>query len=188
MKFKEGKIVAIAYIEKNGKKIPVIFRFPKRNDTKEVWKFYNKVIKETEFLSRNVPISLEEEKRWLFQTLVKIRKGDGIQLFAECKNKIVGSVSIERKLHRHSHVGGFGICILQEFTGLGLGKKMSYFVEKESRPMKLRVLKLGVFGKNKIAQSLYKKIGFRVSGKIPNSIKIKNGFDTNITMYKVLKK
>ena len=189
MKFKEGKIIEIFYVEKNGKKIPIIIRYPKKTDARDVCTFFNKAIKETEFLARITSVSLKDEKKWIDDAIRKIENCDGVQLFAECNGKIVGSCSINRKSEqRQAHIGDMGICILQEFTGLGIGKCMMTVAEKESTNMKLRMLELSVNGKNKVARNMYRKIGFIEAGKIPRAIKTGRGYDNDIKMYKVLKK
>jgi len=186
---KEGKIIETFYAKKKGKKIPLIIRYPKRSDVKLVWKFYNKVIKETEFLARITPVSLKEEKKWIDDAIRKMKNCDGIQLFAEYNGKIVGSCSINRKSEqRQAHIGDVGICILQEFTGFGLGRQMMIAVEKESGNMKLKILELSFNDRNKIARKLYRKMGFIEAGKIPRAIKIRRGYDNDIKMYKVLSK
>ncbi len=189
MKFKEGKIIAVIYVEKKGKKLPVIFRYPKKSDTKGIWKFYNKVIKETENLSRISPVTLKDERKWIYDVISKMKKGNMILLLAESRGKIVGSTSIERKSEeRKKHVGVFGIAILQEFTGLGIGKRMMRILEKDIIGLGIILIVLDVYGKNKIAQNLYKKMGFKAIGTIPYSVKTKNRFESDIYMYKVFKK
>lgn len=188
MKFREGKVTEKLRVEKNGKQLEIIIRFPGKNDLRIIHAFYNKVVKETEFLSRVTPVSLREEKKWLDNVLKGVRKGDKIQLLAECNGRVIGSASVERKSEqRRTHTAGFGICILREFTGLGLGKSMMTSIEKEARKTDLKILELSVFGKNRIAQNLYKKMGFKVTGKIPHAVKIRKGYDDDILMYKVLK-
>ena len=80
MKFKEGKILETFCVEKNGKKIEVTIRYPKKSDLRQIWKFYNKVIKETEFLPRITPVSLSDERKWLAGVLDGMRKNDKILL------------------------------------------------------------------------------------------------------------
>ncbi|KHO48190.1 MAG: acetyltransferase [archaeon GW2011_AR5] len=189
MKFNEGKIIEIFYAEKRGKKVPIIFRYPKKSDVKSVWKFYNKAIKETEGLSRFRFVSLKEEKKWVDDVLKNMKKGNKSQIMAESSGRIIGSVSIDRRLEdRRRHVGGFGIAILQEYAGIGIGKRMMKLAEKDAGKMGLKIIELHVHGKNKIAQSLYRKMGYRAAGKVPKSVKTRNGFDDDILMYKVLKK
>ena len=188
MKFKEGKIIDIIYISRGKTLEPVIIRYPKKSDVKSVWKFYNKVIRETENLNRVSVVSLKDEKKWISESISKMKKDNIVLLFAESGGKIVGSASIERRFEeRKKHVGSFGICILQEFTGLGLGAKMMTALEKNIINA-IRLLVLDVYGKNKIAQALYKKMGFKTLGAIPYSVKTKRGFQSDIYMYKVLKK
>lgn len=189
MKFREGKTIDRFFVRKNGKDIEIILRYPKKSDVREVWKFYNKVIKETEFLSRIKPVTLKEEKTWVKSKIKSMRKGDSVQLLAECGDRIIGSSGVDRRPEqRMPHAGRFGIAILQEFTGLGIGRRMMAAIERESKHIGLRILELSVFGGNKIAQKFYKKMGFKKVGKIPRAIKIRKGFDDEIIMYKVLKK
>ena len=189
MKFKEGKILETFCVEKNGKKIEVTIRYPKKSDLRQIWKFYNKVIKETEFLPRITPVSLSDERKWLAGVLDGMRKNDKIQIFAEYDGRISGSCSIERRpTQRHAHIAGFGICILQEFTGMGLGKRLMREIEKEALKSRFKIVELSVYGRNKIAQSLYRKMGFKAGGKVPKAVKIRHGFDDDIKMFKVLKK
>src|SRR3989344_4756088 len=145
MKFKEGKIVEIFYAEKNGKKVPIIFRYPKKSDVRGIWKFYNKAIKETEGLSRFRFVSLSEEKKWVDDALKNMKKGNKSQIMAESSGRIVGSVSIDRRTEdRRRHVGGFGIAILQEYAGIGIGKRLMVTVEKDARRMGLKIIELHV--------------------------------------------
>ena len=104
MKFNEGKIIEIFYAEKRGKKVPIIFRYPKKSDVKSVWKFYNKAIKETEGLSRFRFVSLKEEKKWVDDVLKNMKKGNKSQIMAESSGRIIGSVSIDRRLEDRKSV------------------------------------------------------------------------------------
>ncbi len=190
MKFKEGKIISRLFIEKNGKQMEIVIRAPKRSDVKAAWRFYNKVIRETEFLSRITPVSMKDEKKWLSDTIIKLKKKNAVFLFAEHNGKIVGSCDVHLQPFSESdrHVGTYGIAILQEYTDIGLGSKMSRclfsIAEKE---LKTEIIQLSVYSNNKIAQRVYKKLGFRYAGKIPKGIKHRSGYQDNIIMYKALK-
>lgn len=189
MKFSEGKILETFYVEKNGKKIEVVIRYPKKSDLMQIWKFYNKVIKETEFLARYSFVPLKEEKKWIEDVIGGMKKKDKVHLMAEAEGKIIGSASVERKnVERKKHSADFGIAILQEYSGLGIGRRLMTLLEKDARSININVIELGVYGRNKIAQGLYKKMGFKVVGRIPKCVKTRSGFDDDIIMYKVLKK
>lgn len=53
--------------------------------------------------------------------------------------------------------------------------------------MKIEMVRLNVFSRNKLAQKLYRKIGFKYAGKIPKGTKRKGKYQDDIIMYKVLK-
>ncbi len=186
---KEGKVIGRIFVPKGKEMKEIVIRFPEKKDLHAIRKFYNRVIKETDFLSRINPVTIEDERNWLKGMLDGIKKRNRIYLAAEHKNKIVGSVTIERKTDDVSkHVGNYGICILQDYTGLGLGSKLTECaIEFAKKEMRLEIIVLSVYDKNKIAQRLYRKVGFVYAGKIPRSIKRKARYMDNIIMYKVLK-
>jgi RimJ/RimL family protein N-acetyltransferase len=185
---KEGQIVNRLFVEKRGKMIEIVIRAPKRSDVREVWSFYNRVIRETPFLSRITPVPLSEEKKWLAGVLNKMKKKKAVQLLAEHDGKIVGSCSVEKGSEAAAHTGTYGICVLQRYTGCGLGTKMTeHVIALAKKEMKTEVLRLNVYHRNKIAQGLYKKMGFRYVGKIPNGRKRGRVYMDDIIMYKVLK-
>jgi L-phenylalanine/L-methionine N-acetyltransferase len=187
---KEGQIINRLFLEKNGKMLEIVIRTPKRSDTYEAWKYLNKVIGETKFLSRVKPITLKDEKKWLDGVMEKMKNKKCIQLFAEHDGKIIAGCSVEKRGRQTSeHVGSYGIAILQAYTGIGLGTKLtSHVLDITKKEMKIEIAKLSVFGKNKIAQGLYRKMGFRYAGKIPNGVKHGKIYMDDIMMYKVLKK
>jgi ribosomal protein S18 acetylase RimI-like enzyme len=98
MKFREGKIAKRLWIERNGKMIEILLRFPRKEDAAEIWRFY----------------------------------------------------------------------------------------EKAKKELKLELLTLSVYSHNKIAQKLYKILGFRKTGILPRGAKRKGKYFDDITMYKVL--
>jgi putative acetyltransferase len=185
---KEDQMMARLFLMKKGKMTEIVIRTPKKGDMQEAWKFYNRVIKETNFLSAYRPVSKKNEEKWLKTTLDDMEKKKSIHLFAESDGKIVGSCSISKKLtDRSEHVGTFGICLLQEYTGCGLGTKITQLVlDAAKKYLKIKIAELSVYSNNIIAQKLYKKIGFVYAGKIPRSIKQGRKFVDNIIMYKVL--
>ena len=166
----------------------IVFRTPTIKDSANVCAFYNKVIKETQFLSRITPVTLKEEKKWVESMGKKVKKKDAVYIGAFFSGKLIGSTSVERKSEQtQKHVGFFGICILQEFTGKGIGKKLMELAEKNARGMKIEIMFLSVYGQNNIAQGLYRKMGFNEIGKMSNGIKHGSEYDDDILMCKVLK-
>lgn len=169
--------------------IEVIVRAPRKNDVDKIMKFYNKVIKETEFLSRITPVKRKDEAEWVKNMIKENKNKMSVCLLAEHNGKIIGSsTAFTPKAETNKHICNFGICILQEYTGIGLGKKFSQMIlELAKKNLKSEIAFLWVYDKNKVAQNLYKKIGFVYSGKIPRGIKRKGKYMDDILMYKVLK-
>jgi RimJ/RimL family protein N-acetyltransferase len=85
------------------------------------------------------------------------------------------------------HNGIFGIGLLPEYRGLGLGTKLMAGVLKLSRG-RFDSLILDVFGKNKRAQKLYKNMGFKPCGRITRHVKLAYGFDDVVIMEKRLRR
>src|SRR3989338_6456128 len=124
MKFREGKIIDRFFVEKNGRKIEVVFRYPRMGDAKQLMEFYNKAIKETDFLSTIKPVALSEEEKWLKEMIDGMKKNNAILILVYVNEKIYGTTTIIRnKEQAMHHVGVFGIAINQEFTGMGIGSK-----------------------------------------------------------------
>ncbi|MFA4820395.1 MAG: GNAT family N-acetyltransferase [Candidatus Aenigmatarchaeota archaeon] len=189
IKFKEGKIIDTFFVEKEGKKMPIIIRYPKKSDLNNIWKFYNKVIKETPFLARMTSVGMKEEKKWFTKIFDDIKKKKYIYLIAEHDGKIIGSTTAGKKFSEvEQHVGSYGISILQWYAGLGIGTRLSENILRLAKEMKIEILELSVYSENKIAQGLYKKMGFKIAGKVPHGIKRGKKYMDNIFMYKVLKK
>lgn len=186
---KEGQLVNKLFLNKNGKMIEIIIRFPRKNDFYKIWKFYNKAVKETPFLTRITPVSRNEEKKWFDSMMKEMKRKDTVYLVAEHKGKIIGSAAIERKKQQsHRHVGIYGIAVLQKYTGFGLGKRLTKcIIELSKKEMKLEIITLSVYHKNKIAFNLYKKLGFKYSGKIPNGAKRNGKYMDELIMYKAIK-
>jgi ribosomal protein S18 acetylase RimI-like enzyme len=86
-------------------------------------------------------------------------------LVAVAKDRIVGFSRCEgHPLKRFSHKVEFGVCVLQEFWGFGIGKHLlrqsiSWADESGMKKMTLQVLET-----NEPAIALYKKLGFEIEG------------------------
>ncbi len=98
---------------------------------------------------------------------------------------VVGfAAAYRRGLPSLSHGGNVGIALLPAYREIGLGSKLMAGVLKLSRG-KFACLYLEVFGKNKRAYHLYKKIGFKPCGRIKNYVKgLAYGSDDALLMQK----
>ncbi len=183
---REGQIVE-KFKAKDGREI--IIRLPKKSDDKPVWKYYNKVIKETEFLARREAfVFSDKDKWWNRKKITDIKKKKLIQLFAEHSGEIVGSCLVERNWAQVSeHTGLYGISVLRNYWGVGLGNRMTRHAFSIAKEIGIKMIELDVYSGNKTALNMYRKLGFRKVGVLPKWIKHRTKTRDKIIMYKVLK-
>ncbi|MGE7852678.1 GNAT family N-acetyltransferase [Bacillus paramycoides] len=113
-----------------------------------------------------------------FQQIIKTdtEKPRNLFLIVEVHNRIVGFSRCEGSdLKRLSHKVEFGVCILKEFWGYGIGKNLllqsiNWADENEVKKISLQVLEI-----NKKAIQLYKKVGFEVEGVLKNDKRLSDG-------------
>ncbi|MFD6508178.1 GNAT family N-acetyltransferase [Bacillus sp. NPDC060175] len=120
-----------------------------------------------------------------FQKIIKTdsEKMKNLFLVAEVHNRIVGFSRCEGSdLKRLSHKVEFGVCILKEFWGYGIGKSLlqqsiNWADENEVKKIALQVLET-----NEKAIQLYKKLEFEVEGVLKNDKRLSDGkyYDTVI--------
>lgn len=170
----------------NGKKI--IIRTLFKNDLKKVKEFQdfiNSLVEEDAPILVNKKVSLKEEKEWLKNNIKEIRKHHKIYLVAEFDNEIIGLTQIHLNIGRQEHVGDFGISIRNGYRRIGLGKYLTKEIiklaKKELKP-KPKIIRLCVMATNKPALGLYKKLGFKIVGRIPKQLEYKGKLVDEIIM------
>ncbi|MEH7331886.1 GNAT family N-acetyltransferase [Neobacillus drentensis] len=86
-------------------------------------------------------------------------------LVAEANDRIVGFSRLEgSKLKRTSHKVEFGICVLKEYWGYGIGKNLLMESIHGADSNNIKKITLNVLETNEKAIELYKKYGFEVEG------------------------
>jgi len=121
--------------------------------------------------------SVKDEREWFKNTVERTRRGEGFALVAEVDGKVVGISDVKNKMpqQEQKHVGAVGIYVLEGYRSMGVGCALLGSVIKKAKEQgKYEILMLSVFGNNKHAQSLYRKLGFAEFGTLPNGIK-RNG-------------
>ena len=73
--------------------------------------------------------------------------------------------------HKVSHRAEFGICLVKEYWGLGLGKAMTKACIKCAEEAGYAQLELNVVADNQSAIRLYKKMGFVEYGRNPKGFR-----------------
>lgn len=169
---------------KNGYKL--ILKSPKPCEAQNLINYLTKVCGETHFLVRypnEVNITLKEEETILNQYL---SSENSVMICAYYNNQIVGNsaVRINGTTSKIRHRATMGISILKDFQSIGLGTILMEEIIKKANILGFEQLELGVFEDNEKALNLYKKLGFKEYGKLPNAFKLEdNTYRDEIIMY-----
>lgn len=97
-------------------------------------------------------------------------------LVAEVNGKIVGFCRCEgNQLKRSSHKVEFGVCILKDYWGYGIGKKFLEESIQWADTNEIKKINLNVLETNENAIRLYQKYGFEVEGILKNDKLLSDG-------------
>ncbi len=162
----------------------LIIRNAEENDAERIIEYIQKVSTESNNLSfgeGEFNISVDEEKK-----LISSVKDTSNCLFilGIIDNRIVSVLNFNGgKRARLLHVGEFGITVLKEFWGLGIGRLMLQFMINWARESKLiRKINLRARIDNYSAIELYKKIGFKEEGILIRDMMVNGEFVDSIIM------
>jgi len=155
-------------VVKDGRR--VVLRKPRWEDLDDLLDFINSLVEEGADITRETPVTREEEAEWLGRYLASIEKGETIGVVAEVDGMVVANSEVTRRRGSQSHVGGLGIAVKKGYRRVGIGKELMKALMEESRKAGLKVLVLDVFDSNKVAKSLYAKMGFKDAGRIPKGV------------------
>lgn len=148
-----------------GKSLTWILRCPTKYDAIELSKLRVKIDGETENLDRESGEGLltpEDFENLIYEDSIAEKT---MFLVAEAEGKIVGFTRcVGSKLSRFRHKAEFGICILKEFWGHGIGKVLLENILMWAETVKIEKISLTVIQTNTKAIQLYKRYGFVEEG------------------------
>ena len=156
-----------------------IIRNGEAADGEEVLYVFDKTHEETDFLYTypgETDITAEAEGKFLQG---KTDSDNEVELLAIVDGKVVGlagfgSVGDKFKVR---HRADFGISILKDYWGLGIGKALTKACIECAKTGGYTQLELNAVAENEAALNLYKKMGFVEFGRNPR------GFNSRITGY-----
>jgi len=154
----------------NGQEIKI--RSLKMSNVREARDFMNACVAENLMLLMDKKITIQEEKKQVIGFIQKMDEGRGAYLVAEADKKIVGICSLERQPYRQNHIAKFGIAVLTDYQGIGIGTELAKRTLKLAKEMRgLEIIELSAFAINDKAIDFYKKLGFKEVARIPNYFK-----------------
>ncbi|WP_126993507.1 GNAT family N-acetyltransferase [Thermosipho globiformans] len=105
---------------------------------------------------------------------------------AKKDNSIVGEITIlihDKK--RMRHVAEFGISVLKEYRGKGIGKKLIQTAEKWAFDKKVKRIQIEVMENNRVALNLYHSLGYKIEGRKKMAVRFDDSFIDLIIMAKL---
>lgn len=169
---------------KTGKEI--VIRYPEIVDLEKMMNYINALSDEKTFIrSQGEHETLESERKFLKNRLKEIKDKKAIHILVFCGDKLVGGSDVHMLDKTEKHVGIFGITVAKDFRGEGIGETlMEQTIEEAKKELKdLKIITLEVYGTNNIAQSLYKKMGFKKYGMLQRGIVRQGKFEDAVLMY-----
>ena len=165
---------------KNGKE--AMIRNGDEPDGAAVFDVFNRTHGETDYLLTypdENSFDSEQEAQFLKEKAISPNE---IELVAIVDGKIAGTAGIESvgEKYKVKHRAEFGIGILKEYWGLGLGKALTKACIQCAIDAGYEQLELNVVAENERALSLYRSLGFIEYGRNPR------GFNSKISGYQEL--
>ena len=110
---------------------------------------------------------------------------NGLLLAAEYNDELIGNIDLTGSVRlKTAHTAMLGMGIDSKWRNQGLGRILiQSALDWAKQNSKLELIWLDVYASNKLGFNLYKKIGFQVSGSIPNFFKEEDGYQDKIQMY-----
>ena len=146
----------------------IVFREPRMSDVKSALEMINSLVDEKAYILVQKKLTLKEEKQFLKKLLKESKEKNEAAVVVDVNGKVYGIGSISRiDKEVRKHVGELGISLKKEMRGRGLGEKLiRKIIDKAHKELKIKIIILYAYSKNKVAINLYKKVGFKKLGTI----------------------
>ncbi|MDE1851391.1 MAG: GNAT family N-acetyltransferase [Candidatus Micrarchaeota archaeon] len=131
--------------------------------------------------------TMEHERKWFNEMMKGVGKGSRIFSVAEVNGRVVGTCDISPKYPNaeSSHVGQLGISVRRGYRSMGIGTALIRHSIQRARK-RYKIMALGVWSLNPRAFKLYKRMGFKTYGRLPEGVVRKGKKQTIIMMYRRL--
>ena len=156
----------------------VVLRAPDpERDAEKMVRYLPEVLGETHFMLREPEewqVTVEEERRILERSLANENE---LLIFVEADGEIVGSCNVSfMNRNRTRHRANLGIVLRKAYWNRGIGTAMMQALIGEARKREGVVqVELQYIEGNSRARALYEKMGFRITGILPDAIQLKDG-------------
>lgn len=162
----------------------VIIRRAVKSDAKALIDYLNIIGGESDYLTFGTGQfrrSIEQEEDFIQNVLTK---ENALFIVAEVDEKLVGNLNFSGgPRQRNAHVGEFGVSVLKEYWGNGIGEKLvKCLIDWSKNPGIIRKINLRVRIDNTRGICLYKKLGFLEEGIVKRDFLISDKFYDSLIM------
>lgn len=154
-----------------------LLRNEEPQDAKEFYRYFKQAHSETDFLTTYPDEVAEDIEKFEKDAQEMISSPTDIEICAFVDGVLVGSAGnnlIGRK-DKLKHRAEFGISVIKEYWGLGIGDALTGECIKCAKDAGLLQLELDVVADNINAIKLYEKYGFEEYGRNPRGFKNREG-------------
>ncbi|MES2765217.1 MAG: GNAT family N-acetyltransferase [Bacteroidota bacterium] len=166
----------------------IIIRFTENSDAEKLAEYVANIFKENldTIFKRNAKPTVEEQKAFIERMSTA---ENSFLLIAEYEHQIVGMLDFHVfKVPQKAHGGSFGMSVLKDFRGMGIGKELlKHMIAVLQNAGKIQRIELQVFSNNANAIKLYESLGFEHEGRQRRAVQINNEFYDILFMAKFLK-
>ena len=168
---------------KNGK--TVMLRSGEPEDAEKALENFIQAHGETDYLltypEENDPAAVQQEQVFLQE---KKESRNEIEILAILDGKIVGTAGIDSMGAKEKirHRAEFGISVLKEFWGEGIGRALTEACVECAKEAGYRQLELNVVADNERATALYRSLGFQEFGRNPRGFLSREGWQELVYM------
>lgn len=128
--------------------------------------FLEKIAEETTHTLQKVGRPMKRER--VLDTWEKVKTEPGtlfIAAFDEATSRLIGEINIRKMTHPWTqHMAEFGMMMLKEFWGQGLGPHLLTLIETFARENGVTRIEAKVRTLNERGVGLYKKMGYKIEG------------------------
>lgn len=155
-----------------------------KEDAADFVEYMSKIGGQSDFLTfgdGELTITLESEEAMIEECL---KSDNTLFIAAVIDNKIVGSLNFHAGSRpRICHTGEFGITVIKEYWGKGIGTELlKYMIEWAKASKTVTKINLRVRSDNEKAFHLYSKFGFKIEGLITRDFFINGVYYDSIAM------
>jgi len=153
------------------------------SDAAQLIEYLNIIGGESDFLTfgpGDFGHSVEAEAEFIENAL---KRKNALFLVAVANGKIIGNLNFSGgPRERTAHTGEFGVSVLKDYWGMGIGEELIRYLINWCRGSGIRKINLRVRQDNLKSISLYKKLGFSEEGILKRDFYINGEFHDSLLM------